>query len=377
MKKVEFFSLKPEIELLKNEIMESIGEVLDSGKFIMDKNVKNFEQEICQYFGVKYAVSVNSGTDALVISLRACGIKEGDEVITTPFTFFATAEAISIIGAKPVFVDIDENTFNINPDLIEEKVNDKTKAILPVHLFGLPADMEKIMNIANRYGLVVIEDCAQSFGAKVRIGEEFFLTGTIGNAGAFSFFPTKNLGAYGDGGIIITNDEKVYEIASMLKNHGSKKKYYNEMLGYNSRLDEIQAAVLRKKLKYVDKFNQSRREIAKRYNQLLSSLSDFIELPLFDEKKYYHVFHQYSVKLKKGNRDELREFLQQKGVDTFVYYPYPIHKLPPYEGENYSLPVTEKICKQIISFPIYHFMDLENVDYVVQSLKEWAGIEIK
>lgn len=372
MKKIEFFSLKPEINFLKNELQKEIDNVLNSGKFIMDKNVREFESLVAQYIGSKYSVSVNSGTDALVISLRALGIKDGDEVITTPFTFFATVEAICMVGAKPVFIDIEEDSFNINPDLIEQAITDKTKAILPVHLFGLPANMDKIMQIANKYNLAIIEDNAQAFGARIKIGNEFKKTGSIGNSGAFSFFPTKNLGAYGDGGIITTNDEKVFEIASMLKNHGSKIKYYNEMLGYNSRLDEIQAAILKVKIKYVDQFNKSRQQIAQRYNELLSDLQDFLQIPLYDSNLYEHVFHQYSVIVKRGSRDDLRNFLKNQGVDTFVYYPHPIHKLPLFEKFNYSLPVAEKVSSSIVSLPIYHLMDLENVDYVVSKIKEWA-----
>ncbi|MCS7244015.1 MAG: DegT/DnrJ/EryC1/StrS family aminotransferase [Candidatus Calescibacterium sp.] len=372
MRKIEFFSLKNEIQLLKNEIGQEIMKVLESGKFIMDTNVREFENLICQYFGVKHSVSVNSGTDALVISLRASGIKPGDEVITTPFTFFATVEAIGIIGATPVFVDIDEETFNINPDLIESKITEKTKAILPVHLFGLPCNMQKIMDIAKKYGLIVIEDNAQSFGAEVKINGEFKKAGSIGDAGAFSFFPTKNLGAYGDGGIIITNNSKIFDVASMLKNHGSKVKYYNEILGYNSRLDEIQAAILKTKLKYVDKFNASRIEIANRYSQLLQDFPNHIKVPKFDSGIYKHVFHQYSIRVLDGLRDEFREFLKNNGIDTFVYYPYPIHQLPLYKHLDLKLPVTEKISKEIVSLPMYHLMDLENVDYIVEKIKDWV-----
>ncbi|MCX7758603.1 MAG: DegT/DnrJ/EryC1/StrS family aminotransferase [bacterium] len=372
MRKIEFFSLKNEIQFLKNEIGQEIMKVLESGKFIMDTNVREFENLICQYFGVKHSVSVNSGTDALVISLRASGIKPGDEVITTPFTFFATVEAISIIGATPIFVDIDEETFNIDPDLIESKTTERTRAILPVHLFGLPCNMQKIMNITKKYGLIVIEDNAQSFGAEVKINGEFKKAGSIGDAGAFSFFPTKNLGAYGDGGIIITNDSKIFDVASMLKNHGSKVKYYNEILGYNSRLDEIQAAILKTKLKYIDKFNASRIEIANRYTELLQDLDNYIKVPKFDSSAYKHVFHQYSIRVLDGLRDEFREFLKNNGIDTFVYYPYPIHQLPLYNDLSYRLPITEKISKEIVSLPMYHLMDLENVDYIVEKIKDWV-----
>jgi len=378
---MEFFSLKPEINLLKEEIMSEIDKVLSSGKFIMSDNVREFEEEIKRYFSVRYAISVNSGTDALVISLRAIGIKEGDHVITTPFTFFATAEAISIIGARPIFVDIEYDSFNIDPDLIEEVMNSekgqKVKAILPVHLFGLPCNMERIMDIARRYNLKVVEDCAQAFGAEVKVNGQFRKVGTIGDAGAFSFFPTKNLGAYGDGGMIITNDPNVYEIASMLKNHGSKQKYYNEMFGYNSRLDEIQAAILKVKLKYIHKFNESRIQIASLYSKYLSELVHLIKIPTFDQENYHHVFHQYSIRVFNGLRDNLRHFLASNGIDTFVYYPYPIHKLPPYKDYNLTLKVAEKTSEEILSLPMYHLMDSSNVEKVVEVIRQWAKEIVK
>lgn len=372
MKRVPFFSLKPELKRIKEEVMQAIESVLDSGKFIMDENVKAFENDIASYFGVKHAISVNSGTDALVISLRACGVGPGDEVITTAFSFFATAEAISIIGAKPVFVDIEEDTFNINADLIEEKVNSKTKAIIPVHLFGLPANMEKIMFIAKRYGLAVIEDNAQAFGAEVKVNGNFRKTGSIGDTGAFSFFPTKNLGAYGDGGMILTNDDKIFEVCSMLKNHGSKVKYYNEMFGYNSRLDEIQAAILRIKLKYIEQFNESRIKVANVYTQSLRGMEEIIRPPIFDSSNYKHVFHQYSVLVNRGSRDSLRQYLKDKGIDTIVYYPYPLHRLPVYRQLNYSLPVSERVAERIVSLPIHQFMDLADAEYVAENLKNWV-----
>ena len=237
--KIPIYDPRPEIEALWDEIQAAIHRVLKSGRFILGPEVKAFEQEVAEYLGVKHAIGVNSGTDALVIALRALGVGPGDEVITTPFTFFATAEAISLVGATPVFVDIDPKTFNINPELIPEAITSRTKAILPVHLYGQAADMDPILDIAERHGLRVLEDTAQAFGAKYK-GQKL---GTLGDAGAFSFFPTKNLGGIGDGGLIATNNDNVAELARMLRAHGAKKKYFHEMIGYNSRLDELQANI--------------------------------------------------------------------------------------------------------------------------------------
>ena len=282
--KIPILDLKPQYASIRAEIHEAIDRVLESGAFIMGPDVKLFEQEVAAYLGVKHAIGVNSGTDALVIGLKALGIQKGDEVLTTPFSFFATAESISNVGAKPVFVDIDPLTFNIDPKQIEAKITAQTKAIMPVHLYGHPAAMAKIMEIAQKFNLKVIEDCAQAFGARYYgdcIGcdqscEPEILSnirgkavGAIGNVGAYSFFPSKNLGAYGDGGLVVTDDDTVAEKARMLRVHGALKKYHNEILGYNSRLDTIQAAVLRVKLPHIDEWNQARRQVAERYNSLL------------------------------------------------------------------------------------------------------------
>ncbi|MEO0249019.1 MAG: DegT/DnrJ/EryC1/StrS family aminotransferase, partial [candidate division WOR-3 bacterium] len=263
---------KPEIESIWDELMEAIQAVLRSGRFIMGPHVKAFEQEVADYLGVEHAVALNSGTDALILGVHALGIGAGDEVITTPFTFFATAEAVSHFRAVPVFVDIDPRTFNLNPALIEEKISPRTKAIIPVHLYGQAAEMEPILAIANRYGLKVLEDVAQAFGGEYR-GRQL---GTLGEAGALSFFPSKNLGAFGDGGMLVTNEERVADLARMLRVHGAKKKYYNEMIGCNSRLDELQAAILRVKLKRIDEWNEARRQVAQRYRVLLQEVPGIV-----------------------------------------------------------------------------------------------------
>lgn len=367
--KIKLFDLKKEYEEIGQEILEEIRKVLESGIFIMGKNVEQLEQELANYFNVKYAITVNSGTDALLISLKALGIREGDEVITTPFTFFATAEVISNLKAVPVFVDIDDN-FNIDVNLIEKSITDKTKAIIPVHLFGLPVNMEKIMEIAKKYNLYVIEDVAQAFGAKYK-GR---LVGTFGDFGAFSCFPTKNLGAYGDAGFILTNDQELYKKSKMLKVHGSIKKYYHEEFGYNSRMDEIQAAILKVKLKYIEKFNNHRIQAANLYNTILSK-NPYITFPKVSDG-FYHVYHQYTIKVNDNSpidRDTLKKELELNGIETNIYYPYPLHKLPVYlNKDNYkvyhSLVRAEELCNKVLSLPMYHYISLDDVEYVANTI---------
>lgn len=345
--KIPVLDLTPEIEALWDELMAAIQGVLKSGQFIMGPNVKAFEQEVAAYLGVKHAVGVNSGTDALTIALRAAGIGPGAEVITTPFTFFATAEAISQVGATPVFVDIDPKTFNINPDLIEPAITSRTRAILPVHLYGQAADMDPIMELAEKYNLKVIEDTAQAFGGEYK-GRKL---STIGDAGCFSFFPSKNLGAFGDGGLIATNDDEIAEKARMLRVHGAKKKYYNEVVGYNSRLDELQAAILRVKLPHIDEWNEARRQAAKRYNELLKDVPGVVTP--YEAPYAGHVYHQYTIRLPGGMRDKVKHFLADQGIGTMVYYPVPVHKLPVYAGYNYSLAEAEKAAVDVLSLPIW------------------------
>jgi dTDP-4-amino-4,6-dideoxygalactose transaminase len=345
--RIPVLDLTPEIEALRDELMAAIQRVLKSGQFIMGPNVKAFEQEVAAYLGVKHAIGVNSGTDALVIALRAAGIGPGDEVITTPFTFFATAEAISQVGATPVFVDIDPKTFNINPELIEPAITPRTKAILPVHLYGQAADMDPIMDLAEKYNLKVIEDTAQAFGGEYK-GRKL---GTIGDAGCFSFFPSKNLGACGDGGLIATNDDEIAEKARMLRVHGAKKKYYNEVVGYNSRLDELQAAILRVKLPHVDAWNEARRQAAKRYNALLKDIPGIVTP--YEAPYARHVYHQYTVRVLEGKRDKVKEHLAPQGIVTMVYYPVPVHKLPVYAQNAVTLPEAEKATGEVLSLPLW------------------------
>jgi dTDP-4-amino-4,6-dideoxygalactose transaminase len=377
--KIPILDLKPQYNSIKAEIHEAIDRVLESGAFIMGPDVKMFEEEVAKYLGVKHAIGVNSGTDALTIGLRALGIGSGDEVITTPFSFFATAESISSVGAKPIFVDIDPRTFNLDPTKIEEKITAKTKAIMPVHLYGQPAAMAQIMDIAQSHGLKVIEDCAQSFGARYfgncvgcneSCSDEFRTslkgkhTGTIGAVGAYSFFPSKNLGAYGDGGLIATNDDNVAEMARMLRAHGAKKKYHNEILGYNSRLDTIQAAILRVKLPHIDKWNEGRRRVAQTYGDLLANVKG-VTAPAAIEG---HVFHQYTIRVAGGKRDALAQALNDLGIGTMIYYPIPQDKLPVYLGQYDLQANSELVAAEVLSLPIWPELEIGIQEQVIAGL---------
>ncbi|WP_310501341.1 DegT/DnrJ/EryC1/StrS family aminotransferase [Paenibacillus qinlingensis] len=364
MKSVPILDLSYEINELKPQLMQVFENVLDAGTFIMGPNVKKFEQEVADYLGVKFAITLNSGTDAIIIGLLAAGVGPGDEVITTPFTFFATAEAISQVGATPIFVDVDEYTYNMDLLQLEAAITPRTKAIIPVHLFGHTVDMGELLRIANKYQLLVIEDTAQAFGAEYQDRK----VGTIGDIGCFSFFPSKNLGAYGDGGLLATNNEEFAMKAAMLRVHGSKKKYYNEVIGYNSRLDEIQAAILRVKLPYIDKWNDGRKLAARTYKELLSGVEGIV-LPV-EESYAKHVFHQYTIRVKEGRRDEIQAKLDELGVSTMIYYPVPVHKLPVYQSMEIQMPKAEKLASEVLSLPIWPQIDRQIQSYVSSKLIE-------
>ncbi|WP_038017604.1 DegT/DnrJ/EryC1/StrS aminotransferase family protein [Synechococcus sp. PCC 7335] len=379
--KIPILDLKPQYQAIKSEIQSAIDAVLESGQFVLGPTVANFESKIAQYLGVKHAIGVNSGTDALIIGLRALGIGPGDEVITTCFSFFATAESISNVGAKPVFVDIQASSFNIDPVLIEAAITPKTKAIMPVHLYGNPAAMAQIKAIAAKHNLKIIEDCAQSFGAVYKgncsgcegtcnntirqplMGKH---TGSLGNIGAFSFFPTKNLGAYGDGGLITTDDDRLAELAVMLRMHGSKQKYCNEMLGYNSRLDAIQAAILQVKLNYIDLWNQQRRQVAKTYSQLLEDVANVITPELTDG----HVFHQYTIRVLEDKRDHVQRSLADAGVGSMIYYPFPQDRLPIYAKQYPANPVSDELGRQVLSLPMWPELSPETSRFIVKTLRD-------
>jgi dTDP-4-amino-4,6-dideoxygalactose transaminase len=356
---VPMLDIKAQHEPLKDEIKTALKEILDSGRFILGHNVSSFEQEVASYHNVSKAVGLASGTDALYLSLRALDIKEGDEVITTPFTFIASAEAIVYVGATPVFVDIDRKTLNINPSKIEEKITPKTKAIVVVHLFGQPADMDEIMEIARKHDLKVIEDCAQAFGAIYKDTP----VGSIGDVGCFSFYPSKNLGAYGDGGMMITNSLEISDKVRLLRNHGTVAPYQHDFIGYNSRLDEIQAAILRIKLKHIDTYNQNRRNIAALYTSLLGST---VQCPVEIQDRI-HIYHQYTIMTPR--RAEVEEALKDNCISSVIYYPIPVHLQGAFKYLGHKkgdFPESEAASTEVLSIPIYPELETEKVQLIAE-----------
>ena len=348
--------MKPMIDLkkqyleIKEEILYMLNEILESSQYVLGRKVSELEDNIKKYHSIKEAIGVASCTYALHLSLLALGIGAGDEVITTPFTFFATVEAILYTGAKPVFVDIEPETYNIDASLIEKRITEKTKAILPVHIFGHPADMKSIMIIAKKYNLKVIEDCAQSFGAYLN-GTK---AGSFGDAACFSFYPSKNLGAYGDGGMVILNDPGIAEEIRKLRNHGSRSGYRHECLGYNSRLDEMQAGILLVKFRRIDEYNRKRRENASLYTRLLSNS---VVCPV-EKRDAYHVYHQYTIR--SVRRDFIQQQLKEQGISSVIYYPVPLHLQEALKFLGYGegdLPVAEQVSKEVLSLPIYPELD--------------------
>ncbi|MBR9860706.1 DegT/DnrJ/EryC1/StrS family aminotransferase [bacterium] len=345
-------NLRAQYLSIKDEIDEAISRVLDSSIFINGPEVQKFEAALAEYLGVKHVIGVANGTDALQIAFMALGYEEGDEVITPSFTYAATAEILGLLKLTPVFVDVDPNTYNLDPRKIEKSISARTKAIIPVHLYGSPAPMEDIISISNKYGLHIIEDNAQGIGAEYHFENgSIKKTGAIGDLGTFSFFPSKNLGCYGDGGAVCTNDDKLAQKVRMIAKHGQSKKYIHDMLGCNSRLDAIQAAILNVKLNHLERWNYTRLNAAKFYNELLADLEQ-VECPIIDEN-HKQVFHQYTIKAE--NRDELQAYLQSEGIPSVVYYKIPLHKqkafinIPNRKGE---LSDTEALCDKVLSLPI-------------------------
>jgi len=363
---VSFFDITRQNHLHQNAINQALEKVVLSGKYILGENVNALEGEVAGYNNAKFAIGVASGTDALHLALRAVGVSAGDEVITTPFTFVATAEAIAYCNATPVFVDIEPNTFNIDPAAIKAKITKKTKALLPVHLYGQSCDMGKIMQIARAHKLKVVEDCAQAFGAEFT-GKK---VGAFGDVGCFSFFPTKNLGCFGDGGLVLTNNEKVADEIRVLRGHGSRKTYHYDQIGYNSRLDEIQAAILRIKLKSIGDFLRFRRKIANFYKK---SLGDITEIALPQElADGRHTFNQYTIRLK--GRDELFEFLKVRGISSMVYYPLSLHLQKAFSHLNYrqgDFPQSELAQQEVLSLPIFPELKEDELELVASSIKEF------
>lgn len=361
---IPLVDLNKQYQSIKQKVDSAIEKVLRESNFILGPEVKLLEEEIARYCGTKFAVGVASGTDALILSLLASGIKNGDEVITTPFTFIATSEAICRIGAKPVFCDIDYETYNIDADKIEAKITKRTKAILAVHLYGLPCEMDKILPLAGKNNLKVIEDCAQSFGSEYK-GKK---AGSLGNAGCLSFFPGKTLGSYGDGGMVITNDEKIAGTIKMLRNHGSTTKYYYGMHGFNSRLDTVQAAILYVKLKYIDKWINARIDNAGYYNHMLANNSDIIMPQVPDYSK--HSFNYYTIRIRK-NRDSVQQHLKKNGIASAIYYPLCLHLQEIYKDLGYStgdFPAAEEAQNEVLSLPMYPELTREQIQEISDNL---------
>ena len=384
--KVPLLDLKPQYQVIKKEIDEAIQRVVESQYFIMGPDVTKLEEEICSYLNCKYAIGVSSGTDALLLALMALDIKSGDEVIVPTYSFFATAGVVARLNAVPVFVDIDPVTFNINPADLKRKITSKTKVIIPVHLFGQSAEMEEILEIARDNNLKIIEDAAQAIGTQYKNGK---FVGTIGDAGCFSFFPSKNLGGFGDGGIIVTNDEEYYHKMKIMRVHGMEPKYYHKYIGGNFRLDTLQAAVLRVKLPYLDSWSEKRRQNAALYTKLFieSKLSEGEGKISFDEKnkvllpkavyknsgvKNYHIYNQFVIRIQK--RNELMNYLKSKEIGCEIYYPVPFHRQECFNYLGYNdndFPVANSAAETSLALPIYPELSSEQIQYVVETIRNF------
>ncbi|MDJ0735315.1 MAG: DegT/DnrJ/EryC1/StrS family aminotransferase [Nostocaceae cyanobacterium] len=365
------FDIKQQYPTIEAEVNKAVLEVLASGRYIGGTAVTGFEEKFAAYITTSECVACNSGTDALYLALRAFDIGAGDQVITTPFTFIATSEVISAVGAKPVFVDIDANTFNLNIQQVAAAITPQTKAIIPVHLFGEPVDMTALMQVATAHNLIVIEDCAQSTGASWG-GKK---VGSIGHVGCFSFYPTKNLGGCGDGGAITTNEPKLAERIRVIKEHGQKNRYQYQEIGVNSRLDAIQGVILQIKLRYLDIWNQQRQAIASRYHEFLSHIPGIVTPQELDRGE--GVWNQYTIRVLNNKRDWLRTQLQERGVNTMIYYPHPLHLQPVYESLGYAsgqLPISEEVCSQVLSLPMFPELSQQQQDQVIYSLKEVSSL---
>jgi dTDP-4-amino-4,6-dideoxygalactose transaminase len=367
---VPFLDLKAHRAPLIDQFDRAIREVIESSAFAGGPFVERFEKEFAAYCGSKYAIGVGNGTDALWLALLALGIGPGDEVITVPNTFFATVEAITYCRAQPVFVDVDEDTFTMNPAELENSLTAKTKAIIPVHLFGQPADMDPILEFARNHGLFVIEDAAQAHGSEYK-GRK---AGTLGDAGCFSFYPGKNLGAFGEAGAVVTNDVELQEKIQVLRDHGQARKYYHTVVGWNCRMDGIQAAILSIKLRHLEEANLLRRERASHYNQALGGI-EAIATP-FEADYARHVYHVYAIRVQE--RDEVRRFLEQKGIVCGVHYPIPIHLQEACRGLGYAegaFPIAENLAEEFLSLPMFPELTEEQTEYVARCVGEVTGVE--
>jgi len=374
MERIQMVDLKGQYKKIKNEIHDSISEVIESAAFINGPKVKNFQANLEKYLDVKHVIPCGNGTDALQIALMALGLKPGDEVITSDFTFIATVEVVALLGLKLIFVDVDPETFNLNTEQVEKAITPNTKAIVPVHLFGQGADMEKIMQIAEKHNLYVVEDTAQAIGAEYTLENGTIKKlGTIGTIGCTSFFPSKNLGCYGDGGALYTNDDDLAEKIKQIANHGSKVKYFHDEIGVNSRLDSVQAAILDVKLKYLDDYIKARQTAANYYDAAFKNHPNII-IPARIEKSS-HVFHQYTIKVKNIDRDGLKEFLNKNNIPAMIYYPYPLHLQKAYKYLGYKendFPVTEGLSKTVLSLPMHTELSEEQLKYITEKVLKYA-----
>lgn len=366
--------LKGQYSKIKSEIDNAILDVIDNTEFINGTAVKNFQKSLEQFLSVKHVIPCANGTDALQIAMQALGLKPGDEVITSDFTFIATVEVIALLGLKPVLADVDPDTFLITPEIIEKLITPRTKAIVPVHLFGQCCDMEGIMALAKKYNLYVIEDAAQAIGADFTFSTGIVQkAGTIGHVGCTSFFPSKNLGCFGDGGALFTNDDETATMLRSIANHGMKVRYYHDHIGVNSRLDTIQAAILNVKLKYLNEYNTARQKAAEFYDKAFQNNSK-IQTPK-RVKNSDHIFHQYTLVIKSIDRDALKSYLQERGIPAMVYYPVPMHLQNAYKYLGYKegeFPVSERLCKTVISLPMHTELDMDQLNYIVKTIHEFT-----
>ena len=372
MKKIQMVDLQSQYQKIKVEVDRGIQEVIDSAAFIKGAAVSRFEQNLASYTGAKHVIPVGNGTDALQIALMALGLKPGDEVITPTFTFIATAEVVALLGLKPVLVDVDWDTMNISLEAVRKAITDKTKAIVPVHLFGQCADMEGLLELAKEKGLYIVEDACQAIGSKYQFSDGVTKqAGTMGDIGCTSFFPSKNLGCYGDGGAIFTNDDALAGKMRAIANHGMVVRYYHEMVGVNSRLDSIQAAILDVKLQYLDEYIAARQKAAAYYDKAFEG-KDWLLTPVCSNRST-HVYHQYTLRLMGVDRDALRDALAEKGIPAMVYYPVPLHLQEAYKDARYgegAFPVAERLAECVLSLPMHTELDEEQLEYITRSVEE-------
>ncbi|WP_278351956.1 DegT/DnrJ/EryC1/StrS family aminotransferase [Chryseobacterium gleum] len=371
--KIQMVDLKGQYQKIKEDIDVGIQECIDSTAFINGPAVKEFQHDFEKYLGVKHVIPCANGTDALQIAMMALSLQPGDEIICPAFTYVATAEVIGLLGLKPVVVDVNADTFDIQLEGLEKYLTSNTKAIVPVHLYGQSADMEQILKFAEKHNLFVIEDNAQAIGSDYTFSDGAVRkTGTIGHIGCTSFFPSKNLGCYGDGGALMTNDDELASKIRMIANHGQEKKYYHKVLGCNSRLDTIQAAILKVKLKHLDEYSAARNRMADYYDKNLKEIAE-VQIPGRAENST-HVFHQYTLRVKNGKRDGLQKYLAEKNIPSMIYYPLPLYKQEAflqYVEDGFSLPVTEQLCKEVISLPVHTEFDQEVLDVIITEIKNY------